>query len=225
MTAIPMPAPGAAHPLRPVATRPATGFLGRWSVRLLVATAVTASAVLVAGTTAASAAFSDSAALPAMTVGTGAVAPATNVRVDVSCVTTTTVVQLTYTVYGWGAQLTGYSAWSSTASAKSNVESDVTVREDGPRGNQYTTTRTTKDTELYASLKWTRSVSPRVTGYRMTAHTVAGDFDMGGTGPNATEMTARYDADVVDLGATLTIDTVTDYGWIGTSKASNTVKC
>ena len=225
MTAIPMPAPAATRTVPPVATRPATGFLGRWSVRLLVATAVTASAVLVAGTTAASAAFSDSAALPAMTVGTGTVAPATNVRVDVSCITTTTVVKRTYTTYGWVTSMTGYSVWSSTAGAKSNVESDVTVWEDGPKGNQYTTTQTIKDTELHASLKWTRSVSPRVTGYRMTAHTVVGDFDMGGTGPNATEMTARYDADVVDFGATLTIDTVTDYGWIGTSKASNTVKC
>ena len=193
--------------------------------RLVVLVGLTVAAVLATGSTAANAAFSDWVALPAMTVGTGTVAPATNVRVDVSCVTTTTVVKRTYTVYGWGTRLTGYSAWSSTANATSNVESDVTTNEDGPAGNQYTTTRTMTNTELSASLKWTPSVSPRVTGYRMTAHTVVGDVDMGGTGPNATEMTAQYDADVVDYGATLTIDTVTDYGWIGTSKASNAVKC
>ena len=57
MTAIPMPPPGAARTLPPVTTAarslaaagPALAFLGRWSVRLLVATAVAAFAVLAAG--------------------------------------------------------------------------------------------------------------------------------------------------------------------------------
>ena len=57
MTAIPMPTPGAARTLPPVAAAarslaaagPALAFLGRWSVRLLVATAVAAFAVLAAG--------------------------------------------------------------------------------------------------------------------------------------------------------------------------------
>ena len=48
---------------------------------------------------------------------------------------------------------------------------------------------------------------------------------MGETGPTATQMTAWYDADVVDYGARLSIDTLTDYGWTGTSVLSNTVRC
>ncbi len=193
--------------------------------RLLVVLALTVTAVLGAGTTAANATFSDSVALSSTTVGTGTVAPATNVRVDVSCTTTTKVIKRSYTVYTWGTSQTSHAETTTTATASSNVEFNDTVRTEGPASNQYSTTQTIKDTELYATLRWTRSPSIRVTGYRMTAHTVLGAFAMGETGPTATSMTGQYDADVVDYGAQLTIDTLTDHGWTATSKGSNTVHC
>ena len=198
---------------------------GRWTTRALVTVAVLASAVLGAGSSAANATFADSVAEPAMTVSTGTVAPATGVRVDVYCVTTTKVLTRHYRTLPWGTQQTG--SWESitTATSRSNVESSELVRIDGPAVNQYSTTQTVKDTELYATLRWTPSPSTRVTGYRMTAHTVRGPYAMGEAGPTATRMTANYDADVVDYGARLSIDTLTDHGWTATSALSNVVTC
>ncbi|TFV64566.1 hypothetical protein E4P41_01485 [Geodermatophilus sp. DF01-2] len=210
-TALPLPHPRAAA-------------TGRWAVRALVALAVVASAVLGAG--AANATFSDSVALPAMTVGTGTVAPATDVTVETTCRTTTTVVKRTYRVSpGTGATtLIAYSLTSSTVTSTSNVESDETTTT-WSKPTEYTTTQTVQDTELYATLRWQPSTSTRVTGYRMTAHTTYGPYPMGETGPTTTRMSARYDADVVDYGAQLSIDTLTDYGWTATSDLSNVVTC
>lgn len=193
--------------------------------RLLALLALTVTAVLGTGATTADAVFATSVALPVTTVGTGTVAPATDVRVDVSCTTTTKVIKRTYTTYSWGTQQTSYSESATTVTSRVNVEANDTVRTEGPQWNQYTTTQTIKDTELYATLRWTPSRSPRVTGYRMTAHTVRGPYVMGQAGPTATWMTASYDADVVDLGARLSIDTLTDHGWTATSALSNTVSC
>ena len=193
--------------------------------RLLVLLALTVTTVLGASATAANATFSDSVALSSTTVGTGIVAPATNVRVDVSCITTTTVIKRSYTVYTWGTSQTSYAQTTTTATTSSNVEFNDTVRTEGPASNQYSTTQTIKDTELYATLRWTPSTATRVTGYRMTAHTSVGEFAMGTTGPTATSMTGQYDASVTAWNPRLSIDTLTDYGWVGTSALSNVVKC
>ena len=231
MTTIPMPTPGAARTLPPVAgptlrlLRPLAVGAGRWATRALVVVAVVTCAVLATGTSAANATFADSVPLRAMTVGTGTVAPATNVRVEVSCVTTTRVITRHYTRYSWGSQQTGSSESITTVTSSSNVESVDTVQTEGPAWNQYSTTQTIRDTELYATLRWTSSPSTRVTGYRMTAHTVRGLYAMGEAAPTANRMTANYDADVVDYGARLSIDTLTGYGWTGTSALSNTVRC
>ena len=194
--------------------------------RLLVLLALTVVAVLGAGSTAANATFSDSAALRSMSIGTGTVAPATNVRIETTCTTTTTVIQRTFHVTGWGAVWqVGYSQTSSTATSKSNVESDVTTRTEGPGANQYSTTQTIKDTELYATARWDLSTSSRVVGYRMTAHTTLGPVLIGEPGPVATSMTRQYDAEVLQYQPRLSIDTLTDYGWVGTSQLTKPVTC
>ena len=194
--------------------------------RLLVLLALTVVAVLGAGSTAANATFSDSAALRSMSIGTGTVAPATNVRIETTCTTTTTVIQRTFHTTGWGAVWqVGYSQTSSTTTSKSNVESDVTTRTDGPSVNQYSTTQTIKDTELYATARWDLSTSARVTGYRMTAHTVYGPVTIGEPGPVTTSMTRQYDASVLSWNPQLSIDTLTEYGWIGTSQLTKPVTC
>ena len=194
--------------------------------RLLVLLALTVVAVLGAGSTAANATFSDSAALRSMSIGTGTVAPATNVRIETTCTTTTTVIQRTFHMTGWGAVWqVGYSQTSSTATSKSDVESDVTTRTDGPGVNQYTTTQTTTDTELYATARWDLSTSARVTGYRMTAHTIYGPVVIGEPGPVTTSMSRQYDAIVLSWNPRLSIDTLTDYGWIGTSQLTKPVTC
>jgi hypothetical protein len=191
--------------------------------RTLVLLALTVTVVLGAGSTAANATFSDSAALSGVTVGTGTVAPATQVRVDTSCVTTTTVITRTFQTYSWGTAQTGYSQTTTTATSRSNVESDVTTRTEGPGVNQYSTTQTIKNTELYATARWDLSTSARVTGYRMTAHTVYGPVTIGEPGPVTTSMTRQYDASVLSWNPRLSIDTLTDYGWIGTSQLTKAV--
>ncbi|SDM04399.1 hypothetical protein SAMN05660642_01444 [Geodermatophilus siccatus] len=206
--------------------RAATAPRGRWSARALVVVTALAVTVLSTGAPAANATFSDSVAPPSMRVGAGTVAPATNVRVETSCTTTTTVIQRTFqTTASGGLWQTGYRQTSSTATSTSNVESDVTTRTDGPGVNQYTTTRTIKDTELYATARWGLSTSARVTGYRMTAHTVYGPVLIGEPGPITTSMTRRYDAGVLSWNPRLSIDTLTDYGWIGTSQFTRPVTC
>ncbi len=194
--------------------------------RLLVLLALTVVAVLGAGSTAANATFSDSAALRSMSIGTGTVAPATNVRIETTCTTTTTVIQRSFQTTATGAVWqTGYWQASSTTTSRSNVESDVTTRTDGPGVNQYSTTQTIKDTELYATARWDLSTSSRVAGYRMTAHTTLGPVLIGEPGPVTTSMTRQYDAEVLQYQPRLSIDTLTDYGWVGTSQLTKPVTC
>ena len=210
----------------PRALRAAAAPRGRWSTRALVVVAALAVPVLGAGAPAANATFSDSAALKSMSVGTGTVAPATQVRIDTSCITTTIVIQRTFQTTAAGVVWqTSYSQTSSTATSKSDVESDVTTRTDGPGVNRYTTTQTIKDTELYATAHWDLSTSARVTGYRMTAHTIYGPVVIGEPGPVTTSMSRQYDASVLSWNPRLSIDTLTDYGWIGTSQLTKPVTC
>jgi len=210
----------------PRALRAAAAPRGRWSTRALVVVAALAVPVLGAGAPAANATFADSAAMPSVSVGTGTVAPATQIRVDTSCTTTTTVIKRTFQTTGSGSVWqTGYSQTSSTEQSKTNVESDVTTRTDGPGVNQYSTTQTIKDTELYATARWDLSTSSRVVGYRMTAHTTFGPVLIGEPGPVTTSMTRQYDAEVLEYQPRLSIDTLTDYGWVGTSQLTDPVTC
>jgi hypothetical protein len=131
-----------------------------------------------------------------------------------------------YDAYGNTWQV-AYSESVSSASSRSNVESDSTVRTEGPGVNQYTMTRTVQDTDLNATLRWSPSTSPGVTGYTMTAFVYNGtqSFDMGTAGPNDTSASGHYDASVINYGAQLSMVTQTSYGWTARGNLSNVVRC
>jgi hypothetical protein len=161
-------------------------------------------------------------------ISTLTVAGPTQVKIDTVCTTTTTVIKRVYNTDYYGSSWqSSYSETSSTATSTSNVESDTTVRTDGPGWNQYTTTQTIKDTELYATLRWKPSTSPGVTGYTMTAFLYGGaqTVDMGTAAPNATSFSSQYDASVVNYQARLSMVTQTSYGWTAPGNMSNIVTC
>ena len=197
----------------------------RRSVVLLVLTA----AAVLAATLPANASFADSAATAVRpAIGTLTVEGPKNVRVDTSCVTTTTVQKRTYAYdYAGNSYQVGYSETSSTASSTSNVESDSTVRTEGPGYMQYTLTRTIQDTMLYATGTWKASTSPGVTGYQMTAFLYGGaqQYPMGTAAATATRTTGQYDASVVNYSARLSVVTLTSYGWTAPGAMSNVVTC
>ncbi|MGY1814430.1 hypothetical protein [Blastococcus sp. SYSU D00820] len=193
---------------------------------LVLGTSVVA---VVAAALPAQAQFSASRALPATSVTSLTVAPPTQVRVDTSCITTTTTIKRTYerNPYTGATWQVAYSQSSSTASSRTNVESDTTTTASGPGVNQYTTTQTIKDTEMFATLRWSPSTTTRgVSGYRMTAFLNNGwSVDMGDAAATDTSMTGQYDASVVNYAAQLSMVTLTSYGWTATSALSNPVRC
>ncbi|MGY1641383.1 hypothetical protein ACI782_09650 [Geodermatophilus sp. SYSU D00703] len=196
------------------------------AVRRTVVLLVLTVAVIVGAPLPAQALFADTTAV-ATTVGTRTVQPPTGVRVDTECTTTTTVIEQTYTVNpGLGTTTrTSYSEARSTAPSNSNVESDTTTTT-WTSAVDYTTTRTIKDTELYATGKWKASATPGVTGYRLAAILNNGwTYPLEDAGPTATTVTGHYDAEVVDLQARLAMVTLTSYGWTANSELSNVVTC
>lgn len=173
----------------------------------------------------ANATFADSAVATTAPVSTLAVAGPGNVRVDTSCATTTTVIKR---VYQQSTNvLMSTSQTTTTAPSTSNVESDTTVRtEDDPVGGRYTLTQTIKNTTLYATAKWNRSDSPGVTGYRMTVFFANGQtYPMNDVPASSNQMADSYDASVVNLGARLSMVTLTSYGWTAAGDLSNVVTC
>jgi hypothetical protein len=184
---------------------------------------VLAVAVLLGAALPAHASFSDTATVTTA-VGTLTVAGPGNVRVDTSCITTTTVTKRTYQ-RGSNRQV-AFSEIRTTATSRSNVESDTTTTTDGPAPNEYTVTRTVKDTRLHATAKWDASNSRGVTGYTMTAFLNNGFTEsIGIAAPSATSYSESYDADVIAYGARLSMTTLTSYGWTASGNLSNVVSC
>ncbi|MGY1592970.1 hypothetical protein ACI79D_13405 [Geodermatophilus sp. SYSU D00708] len=196
------------------------------TVRRTLVLLVLTVAVVVGASLPAQALFADTAAAPAMSLGTLTVQPPTDVDVDTTCFTTTVVTKRTYRTNSWGGDtLTGYSQSSTTQRSNKNVDGETTDRTNGPGWNEYTITTTSKDTELYASATWTRSTSAKVAGYQMTAHLGNGHTFTMTQGANATSMSANADADYLSTSLKLTIDTVTTYGWTASSALSKTLTC
>ncbi|WP_409330248.1 hypothetical protein [Trujillonella humicola] len=194
----------------------------RRCVLLLVLTV----AALIGASLPANALFSDSAATAVQpAIGTLTVQGPTNVRVETSCVTTTTTIRRVFDS-STNAQLS-YQETRTTANSNSNVESDTTVRTDNsPTWGQYTLTRTIKDTWLTATARWNRSNSPGITGYQMTAFLNGGvAVPIGTAAASANNYSDGYDASVVDLGARLSMVTLTSYGWTASGNLSNVVTC
>jgi hypothetical protein len=194
----------------------------RRSVLLLV---LSIAAVLAAALPA-DATFADSAPVvvkPA--IGTLTVEGPGSVRVDTSCVTTTTVIKKVFD--STTNAFVSSSQTSSVASSTTNVESDTTVRTDNaPVVGQYTLTQTIKDTMLYATARWKGSSTRGVTGYQMTAFLNSGvAVPMDNAPANATSTDGQYDASVMNYGARLSMVTLTSYGWTAPGALSNVVTC
>ncbi|MGK5173152.1 hypothetical protein [Geodermatophilus sp. CPCC 205761] len=184
-------------------------------------------AVLVTATLPANAAFDDRAPAVTATVGTLTVQPPTNVKVDSYCVVTTT--ETRHTVYRdpvTGATSTrSYSVTSSSQGTRTNQNGNTTSTVAGPGTNETTTTTTTVDTELYATASWTRSTTPDVQGYLMTAHLGNGYTFVMEQGANSTSMSANADADYISTSLKLSIDTLTTYKWTASSALSKNLSC
>ncbi|MGY1592969.1 hypothetical protein ACI79D_13400 [Geodermatophilus sp. SYSU D00708] len=195
------------------------------AVRRTVVLLVLTVAVVVGASLPAQALFADTTAVTTA-LGTRTVQPPTSVRVDTDCTTTTTVIKRYYRVTSTGTTMYAWNQTSTTATAKSNVQSDTTTPPTWTSATEYNTTQTIKDTELYATGRWKGSTSPGVTGYRMAAIMANGaSYPLDDVGPTATTMVGHYDADVVDLGARLAMVTLTSYGWTANSQLSNVVTC
>ena len=158
------------------------------------------------------------------TIGTLTVHGPTQVRVDTTCTTTTTVIKRVYRMSD--NAFLSYSEQRTTATSTRNVESDTTTRtDDSPVAGQYTMTRTVQDTTLYATARWKASPTPGITGYTMTAFLGSQAFPMGTAAPTATSYTGQYDASVVNSRPVLSMVTDTSYGWTAPGTMSNVVTC
>jgi hypothetical protein len=195
------------------------------TLRAVVLLALTVALVIGAGIPA-NAAFTDNATVQT-TVGTVTVQPPTNVNVTTYCVVTTTEVRQTVYRNQWtgATQTTSYSVTQSSQNTQTNQNSSSTTTEPGPGWNETTTITRTVDTELYATASWTRSTTPNVAGYLMTAHLGNGQTFVMQQGADATSMSAHADADYLSTSLTMTIDTLTTYKWTASSAQSKTLKC
>jgi hypothetical protein len=183
-------------------------------------------AVMVGTSIPASATFADSAAVTT-TIGTHTVQAPRNVTVSDYCVTTTTTVRRTvYRDPSTGASWqTGYSSTSSTATSTSNVQSSTTTTSAGPGWNETTTTTVTKNTDLYVTVSWLASTSPRVTGYLVDAHLGVDGSVVPMVTTTATSTSAVQDADVLAYQPRVAVTTQTAYGWTATSPLSGLITC
>jgi hypothetical protein len=184
-------------------------------------------AVMVGAAIPASATFADTAEVTA-TVGTVKVAAPATVTVDDYCLTTTTTERrTTYTDPSTGATTqTGYSWTTSEARNTYNEQSSVPTTVDGPGLNEKTTTTVTKSTDLVVNLSWTASASRGVSGYVVSAHPYGGAGQpLAQTPASTTWAGARVSAYNLDYAATLTVTTLTSYGWTAQSAQTARLSC
>jgi hypothetical protein len=91
---------------------------------------------------------------------------------------------------------------------------------------QYTLTQTNEDTQKHATARWKASSTRGVTGYTLTAFLSNGyAIPVSTAAASATWYSDSYDAGVVDLGARLSMVTLTSYGWTASGNLSNVVTC
>jgi hypothetical protein len=186
-------------------------------------------AVMIAAAIPASATFRDSAAVPTTSIGTTTVAAPAAVTVDDWCLTTTTTEKrTTYRDPSTGATTqTGYSWSRSEARNTYNEQSNVTTTAVDPANPNVTTSTTvTKTTDLIVNVWWTASGSRGVSGYAVAAHPYGGAGQvMAQTSATATSTGARVSAYNLDYAATLSVTTLTSYGWTAQSAQTAKLSC
>jgi hypothetical protein len=196
--------------------------------RALVLTGLTAASVIGAAIPA-SATFTDSGSLTTA-VATDTVAPPASVTVSDYCLTTTTTVRRvtsTDPVTGVTTQ-TSYSATSSTVVSTSNVQSPATTTTTaGPGPTETTAVTVSKNTDLVVTASWTPSASRGVTGYLVSAHLALGGsvVQMDQKDAATTSTNARVDADYLYYQPSLSVTTLTSYGWTAQSAQTAQLTC
>jgi len=184
-------------------------------------------AIMIGAAIPASATFADTVTVTA-TVGTVKVAAPGAVAVDYYFLnTTTTEKRTTYTDPSTNVTTqTGYSSTTSEARNTYNEQSSVPTTVDGPGLNEKTTTTVTKSTDLVVNLSWTASASRGVSGYVVSAHPYGGPGQpMAQTSAATTSAGARVTAYNLDYAATLTVTTLTSYGWTAQSAQTARLSC
>ena len=185
-------------------------------------------AVMIGAAIPASATFADSVKV-STSVATGTVAAPASVTVDDYCVTTTTTEKrTTYTNPSTGViTQTGYSWTTSEARNTFNEQSSVTTSEVDPvDANTKTSTTVTKSTDLVVNMSWTASASRGVSGYVVSAHPYGGAGQaMAQTAATTTWASGRVSAYNLDYAATLSVTTLTSYGWTAQSAQTARLAC
>jgi hypothetical protein len=81
-------------------------------------------------------------------------------------------------------------------------------------------------TTVHAKIEWWRSASPRVTGYRVTAHLNDGtSYVMATTDATADEVFGNPPHAYLQYQPRFTVTTLTAYGWTAESARSNVLTC
>jgi hypothetical protein len=185
-------------------------------------------AVMIGAAIPASAAFADFATVTT-SVSTGTVAAPAAVTVDDYCLTTTTTEKrTTYRDPSTGAiTQTGYSWSRSEARNSFNEQSNVTTSAADPADPNLTTSTTvTKSTDLVVNMSWTASASRGVSGYVVSAHPYSGAGQaMAQTAATTTWASGRVSAYNLDYAATLSVTTLTSYGWTAQSAQTARLSC
>jgi hypothetical protein len=180
--------------------------------RLATLIALTVSVILV-GTLPASAGYADTVSTSAQ-LSTLTVAAPTNLSVTDYCRLTTTTTERTVdpTTNSTSTRITSYTTGTTTV----HHDDRTTVS-----GN--TTTTVSRRTTLYASLNWTASTSPGVSGYRVNVRTGDHMVPMGTV--TGTAISGSEDARYTAYGLSLSVTTLTSYGWTAESVATRPLTC
>jgi hypothetical protein len=81
-------------------------------------------------------------------------------------------------------------------------------------------------TTLHAKVSWRASTTTRgVTGYRVVAHVNGFPYPIQDVPAGVTSLTGDYDASVTSNTITVTVTTLTSYGWTEESAQSGVIKC
>jgi hypothetical protein len=185
-------------------------------------------AVTIGAAIPASATFADSASIPTTTLGTGTVAAPASVTVTDSCVTTTTTTSQTTRTDPVTGEVTTTPPVSTTttATSTSNIQGTTTSTTPGPGENETTTTTVTNTTELVVDLTWSASPSRDVSGYVVSAHLYGGaGLPMAQLPATTTSAGARVDANYLGYRPSLSVTTLTSYGWTATTSQTAVLAC
>ena len=80
-------------------------------------------------------------------------------------------------------------------------------------------------TTLHARISWNASPSRGVSGYRVTARVNGIPYPIQDVPVGVTSLTGDYDASITSNTITVTVTTLTSYGWTEESAQSGAIKC